>query len=389
MKILLSAVYSVFSCFVIQNYCHAQEIDQSKLLAFYENQQYAEAANYMLSHYGDSVQDKRMLASIANNFRMAGQVNKAEVYYHKLYTLDSTHRGALSNLGAFSYQKGNLQKAKFFYTKLLEVDSVHVQSLVVLADLAKTEAKLDDALKYLRHANAIAPDRSDIVYDLASLYIVLEANLDAEELLAKSLENDPENILLMKLQLEVLYAQKKYTEVVQLGERLEEIGDRSDLLYGIMAPSYYFLKKYDKGIETYDKLEESGDLKEGSLYYKAMCYKALKRNEEAIAYLDKTLEAAVSENTSSYYTIKAQVYEDMNWNKNALAAYQKSLQFKEEPLTFYSLALLYDLRFKQVNNASKYYNTYLKVEKDLKGNKDYIDYVTERLKQLNAGTAKK
>lgn len=55
--------------------------DQSKLVNFYQAQQYEEAAVYLQSFYQEGLRDQKLLEGLAYCYRMAGNYTQAERYY--------------------------------------------------------------------------------------------------------------------------------------------------------------------------------------------------------------------------------------------------------------------------------------------------------------------
>ena|GEM_PF-6894025 len=84
---------------------------------------------------------------------------------------------------------------------------------------------------------------------------------------------------------------------------------------------------------------------------------------------------------SSYYSEKGDSYDRLHQLKNAVQAYQKSLLYKPDPITYYALATLYDTELKNKATAIKYYKKYL-ASKPKETQKTYIAYSKQRIKSL-------
>jgi len=113
-----------------------------------------------------------------------------------------------------------------------------------------------------------------------------------------------------------------------------------------------------------------------------MCYKALNDYPSNIVYLQKALVDGITPNAADYYTDIADSYGSLNQLKKSVAAYQKSLQFKEIPLTYYSLANLYDVKLKDKKLALKYYKKYLDSKPLPDQEQKYMDYAKARIPEL-------
>ena len=112
-----------------------------------------------------------------------------------------------------------------------------------------------------------------------------------------------------------------------------------------------------------------------------MSFKALKNQIQAVLYFDKAIKEAVSPNVNSYYSEMADSYDQMHKLKKATAAYQKSLLYGEMPLTYYSLANLYDTELKKKPIALSYYKKFLKSNPSEK-EKAYVEYAKRRINEL-------
>jgi tetratricopeptide (TPR) repeat protein len=81
----------------------------------------------------------------------------------------------------------------------------------------------------------------------------------------------------------------------------------------------------------------------------------LKDYNQAIVWLNNTLSQAISGNAASYYGEIADNNERKGAYKNAVLAYQKGLQFREDPAIYTAMADLYGTQLKDKATAAKYY----------------------------------
>jgi tetratricopeptide (TPR) repeat protein len=95
---------------------------------------------------------------------------------------------------------------------------------------------------------------------------------------------------------------------------------------------------------------------------------------------------ASSENVFYYYFELGNSYKTQKQIKKSIAAYEKSLQYKETPFTYYMLAILYDQELKNKPNALKYYKKYVNVTGEQPVSNDYIIYAKARINELIAST---
>lgn len=363
-------------------YTQVRKPDQEKLINLYQSQQYTQAVRYLEEFYHENTDDVKLLQGLAYCNRMVGDYTKAEKYYSTLLALQHDNIGVLSSLAAINYQRGRLKEARNYYREILRLDSTHVTSYKALAVVAHQEGNADKEHQYLSIANRLAPKDVDIVYDLGSFYVVLEHYRQADSILSKTLVFDPENISLLQVKAQATFGLHQYSNTVAIGEQLLGLGVKSTDLLNLLGQAYYYDKQFEECIRIFQQLEERDGLKEAQLYYMAMSYKKLDQNQEAIHYFDETLKAAISPNVANYYFEKAGLCEKINHNISAANAYLKSLQFQVLPITYYSLAILYDHKLKRPKTAIQYYRYYLKMKPSGKEAEPYLKYVSQRLTDL-------
>ncbi|RNL51084.1 tetratricopeptide repeat protein [Pedobacter jejuensis] len=367
---------------LISSVLFAQEnssLDKEKLFDYYQNQKYAEAAIYLKSIYGEDISDVIKLSQLGYCYLMSGNTAEAEKYYAKANTIKPNNLPTLFSLASINWRRGNADKAKLYYGEIVKIDSNNFTVYKLLADILTTKDSLRSV--YLIKANKLNPTEADVAYDLADVYIGLQKHAIAYKVLNITIDADSGNIILKKAILPVANFLKKYDEVILSGEKILQV-DQDALVIKDVAKAYYFTKNYDKAIAKFKLLETLAMQNEATLYYTSLSYRALKNYPAAIAYTKRTIEEGISTNTSNYYALLGLVYEESDKLALANSAYKKGLEFKAEPNIYYRLALLYDLKYKQIKQASKYYSLYLKSKPNPIKDKDEIKYVKSRMEEL-------
>lgn len=357
-------------------------VDKEKLFDFYQNQRYADAAQYLKGIYGEEVSDFKTLSQIGYCFLMAGNNVEAEKFYTKAYTLQPQNLPILFSLGSINTKRGNTEKAKLYYVEIAKIDSNNFNVYKLLANLYNSPK--DDSLKliYLLKANLINPIEGDVATDLAEVHAAYQQYEKAYDVLNIAIKGDSDNLVLQRAKLPIANQLKKYSEVIASGEKLLKDGADAGVIKDV-AKAYYYTKKYQKAIDLFKQLEMAAMENEATLYYTSLSYRALKNYPQAAIYTRKTIDEAISPNTSSYYSLLGLVYEESNQLALASAAYKKGLQFKATATLYYRLAVFYDTRLKQEKNALKYYNLYLKSRPSLTDDKEEIKFSKDRIAQLN------
>jgi tetratricopeptide (TPR) repeat protein len=382
MKTMLSILLFLFGLSTVFGQ-QTDKADDALLLEYYQNQRFADAANYLKKIYPEPVSDIKTLSSLAYASQMAGRLLDAENYYQRIYTADTTNTAVLFNLGSVNARRGNNNRALLFYGKVLQRDSSNFNMYKQMASLSQNTGNIPDAIRYFQKANQLNPSEPDVAYDLSAFYLNLKLYTKADTVITLALKTDTANLLLLLAKAQTDYRLKKFPETVAICNKLIGAGERASTIISMLGTSFYELKKYNDCITTFKMLEQSLTASETSYYYTAMSYKALGNNTTAIAYFEKAIKEAVSANANTYYGEVADSYDQLHQLKNAVNAYQKSFLYGDhKPLIYYSLANLYDTELKNKVLALKYYKKYLGSKPSV-DEKAYIAYSKRRISELH------
>jgi len=372
----------VFVCSFMNGFAQQKSTgDDAMLLDYYQNQRFAEAADYLKRTYPEPITDMKTLSSLAYASQMAGRLPDADGYYQRIYKTDTTNTAILFHLGNISARRGDNLKALVYFKKILQKDSVNFSVYKQMATLSQNMGDVMNAVNYLQKANRINPVEPDVAYDLTNFYLTLKFFNKADTVVTTALRADTSNMLLLFGKAQAIYHLKKYPETVLICNKLMQSGDQTSIVINMLGNSYYNLKNYTQCINAFKLLEESKTASETSYYYMAMSYKALHNQAMAVQYFDKAIKEAVSPNVNSYYSEIADSYDNLHRLKNAVNAYQKSLLYGALPLTYYALANLYDAQLKNKVLAVRYFRKYVRSNPP-KDQATYINYAKKRISQL-------
>ncbi len=351
------------------------------LLDYYQNQRFDLAADYLKQNNPEPITNVKILKALAYCNQMNGKLPEAENYYERVYAIDSTSTSVLYSLGSINLRRGNEINAEVFYKKIIAKDT---SNFIIYKQLAKISLDKKDviaAVNYLIKANKLNPEDADIASDLGDMYISLKAYAGAEKVLDRAIIADPENMILLQSLVKLEYNQKKWPETANNCEKILLLGNQSGSILTQLGIAYYNLNQYKCSIETFSQIADP-EQNETTYYFTGACYKALKDYDKAISYFQKTIIQGISPNINSYYSEIADTYETLKKFKKAEIAYQKALQFTEMPITWYSLANLYDTELKNKSSAIKYYKKFLEA-KPAKNQQSYIAYAKSRIDILS------
>ncbi|MEO3403461.1 hypothetical protein AAFN85_06140 [Mucilaginibacter sp. CAU 1740] len=359
--------------------------NDSVLLDYYQNQHFAEAADYLKATYPEPITDLKVLNKLAYTSRMASRLPDANTYYQRVYEADTTNLSSIYNMSEISKRRGKNKVAISYIKKILLKDTTNFDVYKQLSDLSYNIGDLQGNIIYLQKANNINPTNPDVAFDLSTYFIKLKQYGNAEQVIDKALAADTANMLLLQGKAQSDYALRKYPETVIIAKKLIDAGQQTNAIISMLGTAYYMTNDYTNCIKTFKLLNDNQLGTESSFYYTAMSYKALHNNVQAIICLDKAIEVGISSGISSFYSEKGDSYDRLHQLDKAVAAYQKSLMYKPDPITYYALATLYDTGLKNKKSALKYYKKYLASKKPQDTQKTYIAYSQQRIKSLATG----
>ncbi|MFI5159495.1 MAG: tetratricopeptide repeat protein, partial [Sphingobacteriales bacterium] len=203
----------VFVCSFIKGYTQqSTPANNDLLLDYYQNQRFAEAADYLKKAYPEPIADLKVLSSLAYASQMAGKLPEAEQYYQRIYAADTTNSAVLFHLGNIEGRRGDNAKALVYFKKILQKDSLNFSVYKQMATLSQNMGDIMNAVNYLQKANRINPVEPEVGYDLANFYLTLKLYNKADTVVTMALSADTSNMLLLLGKAQAIYHLKKYPE---------------------------------------------------------------------------------------------------------------------------------------------------------------------------------
>lgn len=355
--------------------------DNAVLLDYYQTQRYDKAADYLKQNYPEPINDIKILKALAYCSQMQGKLPEAEAYYERVYVLDSTSTSVLYSLGSINMARGNEAKAETYYKQILKRDSTNFVIYKQLARICMNRKDIICEMNNLAKANKLNPVDADVASDFSELLINMKLYPSAEKILDTAVAADPESMVLLQSLAKLLYSEKKWAAAANCCEKMIMLGDMSPIVLTRLGIAYFNLNSYQCALETFSQIDNLNQ-DETVCYYTAASYKKLKDYTNAIKWFQKTIDAGISANTSQYYNSMADTYETVKNYERAAYAYQKSLQFKPDAMTYYSIANMYDAELKNHKMALVYYKKYLAAKPD-EDEKAYVAYAQNRVAVLS------
>lgn len=353
-------------------------IDKSKVLDYFQNQQFEEAIGYLNPALGSDSSNLTTLSFLGYAYYTNDNNRAAEQCYAKMYSLDSNNVTACHYLAAIYNQReiGNSQYYTFRLISLLPAKAVYYRNM---GELLARKKRSDSALLYFNQAHVLAPDDARAMAGLAEVYLDLKNYTTADSLLAIGLAKDSLYVPYLKHSIRSAYETKDYERVILPGERLLRLNEVSLQPLNRLAASYYNLKRYEDCIRTCEDMIENGLELEGLYYYEAKSWSQLKDFDKSNDFYAVCLSKAISGTAEMYYYGLAQNYEAVKDYKKAIAAYDTAYYLFKSPLMLYNCGRIYEVELKNVGMARKYYVRYLAHGKpEVADEKKAYAYVKER-----------
>ncbi|HMG10665.1 MAG TPA: tetratricopeptide repeat protein, partial [Mucilaginibacter sp.] len=266
-------IFSFLMCSIISLFAQqSSAANDSLLLDYYQNQRFAEAADYLKKTYPEPVSNVRALGKLAYTSQMAGRLPDAEGYYQRIYDTDSTNTVALFSLGAINLRRGNNVKAEVYYKMIAKKDSTNFLVYKQLGKIAGDKADFGSMIYYLQKANKINPAEPDVASDLSDLYVNLKQYPAAEKVLNGAIAQDPDNMILLQSLLKLVSSQDKFEETKNTCLKLTDLGNHSGYVLTKLGVAYYNLKNYTCSVETFADIPGM-EQSETSFYVTALAYK--------------------------------------------------------------------------------------------------------------------
>jgi tetratricopeptide (TPR) repeat protein len=336
--------------------------DKDKVNGFFQDQQFDEAINYLMPILSRDSNNKQVLGYLGYANYMDDKGSTAEVFYQRIYTLDSNNIPAIRYLALLNDNKrpGIAKVYTLRLTLLQPGKAIHFRNM---GDLLKRTDQKDSALSYYSHAYELDPLDSRNAAGLAEELIDMKAFSRADSVLEVQLAYDSLNISLLKLRVRASYEEKEYTHALTPGERLIRLNEVSLNSMTQLALSYYLLKKYNDCIRVCEYMLQNDLQSESIYYYEAKAYANLGSFSKSNELLEVCVAKAISTTAESYFYNLGQNYESLHQYRKAVAQYDTAYYLFKNPVMAYNCGRIYEVNLQNRAMAQKYYSIYLRTAK--------------------------
>ena len=255
----------------------------------------------------------------------------------KAYKINPNNQELLYNLGIYSLKENDYKNALKYFEALISSDDSFYEGYFGYIRALAGAGKINRALNYIRKANAINPEQSEINYLLA-LICYNQAQFDeAKDYIEEAIsKHENSNYLLLKAK--ILYYSGKYKESSEI---LDKITKSPQTVYNKSEISEYFIKNYIKlnDFQNAQYYLDNGkiELDKSSLLYKYILYKIckLQGNDKKADFLYGQIKFFKTDTLQDYLDLSEIVYEEENL-ENSIKLLDKAIKKMPEQYELYS-----------------------------------------------------
>jgi tetratricopeptide (TPR) repeat protein len=357
---------------------YAGGVDKSKVMDFFQDQQFDEALNYLSPVLQADSDNVPVLNYAGYAYYMSDNEAAADACYRRMLRVDSNSLTALHYLVLLE-QNEDAGAALGYALRLIQLQPNKATWWRTAGELFGRNKEPDSALAYLSRAYDIAPGDVKTVVALGNLFCDGKAYAKADTMVDIALQKDSLNVSLLKLRVRSAYWQKQWDAVLLPGERLLRLKEPSTNSLEWLALAYYNLKQYPDCIRVCEGMFDMGLDIEAVYYYEARAQAKLKNYTVSNSLLRMALAKAIGKTAEWYYDDLGDNYESTHEYRKSMAQYDTAFYLFKDPLTLYACGRIAETELHNTVLARQYYRRYLTLAKPQTAEeKKAYGYVKER-----------
>ncbi|HEY8969341.1 MAG TPA: hypothetical protein VIM64_09610 [Puia sp.] len=333
-------------------------VDKSKVLDFFQNQQFEEALSYLQPAVMIDSNNISLLSWMGYASYMTDDKAAAKNYYQRIIQLDSTNVPALYYLVTLNRDDAYVI-AMGYAARLITLQPDKPLWWRTMGDLFHRSNEIDSAINYHHRAYELASSDYRNIVALADDLIEKKDYHQADSILDIGLGIDSLNLSLLRSRVHSAYLGQDYAAALVPGERIIRLNQPILNALTWLTLSYYNLKRYNECVSTCQYLLDNGFDVEAIYYYQARAYAKLKEYDKSNLLLAVCLKKAISHTAEWYYNDLAENNEALKNYKSALANSDTSYYLFKDPLMLYNCGRISESLLKNETLARKYYRAYL------------------------------
>jgi tetratricopeptide (TPR) repeat protein len=358
----------------------ADQVDKNKVAAFFQNEQYTEAIEYLESRKVATSSDLNLLNDLGYSYFKGKNYTLAQQQYGKVLALDSLNFTANNYTASINFIKKDYKNELFYYERLLRIQP-EIAGLYKLTGDAYTHlSKTDTAGIFYAKAYNMQPANTKIAAAYVDNLLDQLSYATADSVTNAFLNKDSLNATIIDLSIRSYTSQNKHNRAAALSKHWLLSGEIVPKTSVDLARANYTIKDYNMCFLLCDTLLKQGIETESLLYYASQAKYKLNDFTASNELLKRCLSLAISKNTNVYYFSKADNFEALKQYKKAIAAYDTAFYLFKDPLALYNIGRVYEQGLKNKTSAYQYYKKYLAFAKPASKDEQRVyAYVKEML----------
>lgn len=339
------------------------EVDKNKVATFFQNEQYAEAIEYLESKQLFLGKDVNSINDLGYAYFMTENYETSQRNYDSVLAIDSLNFTANRYAGLISKANREYRTELFYNLRLLRIQPMNAGLNKITGDTYQHLKSPDTALLFYAKAYMLQPANTKIASAYVDALLDKELYVTADSVTVAFLAKDSLNSRLLKLAITSYTNQKKFAQAAKLTKRWLLTGEIDPKVSVNLAMANYYTKDYIASYNVCNVLLQQGVETEALFYYASQAKHKLNEYNESNALLKKCLDLAISKSTNLYYFSTADNLEELAQYKGAIAAYDTAFYLFRDPLALYNIGRMYEYSLNNVDQAHAYYRRYLRIAK--------------------------
>ena len=234
--------------------------------------------------------------NLAESMRRQGRHDEAVAQFRRVLQIDETYAFAWSALGETYFDSGRYEQAIDAVKRAFSIDphSTKIASFHLLLGKASREAgRLRAAERNLLRAAELAPDQTDALRELATLYLRMGRLEDANAIAARARQLEPRSPATLHAGAEALRSQKRNDEAIAVYREALEMDSESAASHAGIGMALFDLQRYEEAIRSLERaFDIDPDLPEASSLHRVtgQALQELGRLEEATPRFERAFE---------------------------------------------------------------------------------------------------
>ncbi len=287
----------------------------------------AAAKDYQMAVLMDS-SSNTMLASLADNYMLTGQVDNCLLIVQKVLKREPDHLVALELLSEIQIQKHEFEKAVSTLERIVKIDPTHVEVHYRLITIYEIQGKWQEAAShYTTLLNLLGPNTL-LSLKLSDLYMKNKAYGKAAEVLSLARSGDPNNVFILEALAQAYEFNKEFPKALTAYEELSELQENSIVSFLRIGSLSLQAGQYEKSLNAFrkaDAMNPNVPEIQRSLGFSAS---QLKRNDEAIHYYEKAISLNGKDVLSM--SLLAPLYQEKKWLSRSDSLFERILALDPE-----------------------------------------------------------